>query len=156
MARKTNGRLSNVKRCPGVLNLLEVAQRVGTFVGALLLVLLLIAVVVKLSKPYIISYGEQKEIARLKREKIAKEALKKRLMEEKAYWSTEQGQEELARSYGYVKDSEIPVWVPNAKSNPWSEETPVVDVEAWWQVAAYKTLKVFVRTGVKSKERPGC
>lgn len=101
----------------------------------------------KAVRPYLLSYGERKEIAVVKAKIEVAKADQKALKEQLKYASTPEGREAEMRKHGWAKPGEIAVVIPEEGKasdrlpDPGEAELP----EPLWQKAGRHVLGLFVR-----------
>ena len=104
------------------------------------------AVISKAAKPYLISCGESREIAAVKKE-IAEACAENRALKGNiAYLSTPRGKEAEARKLGWVKEGEVALVVEQPQK-PGSEGARAEGVsdKSFWRSAGQRILELFTR-----------
>ena len=108
------------------------------------------SVITKAARPYLISYGESKEIAEVNRQTAEAAAENSALKRDIKYLTDPKTQvralEEEARKLGWVKKGETALVVEQPKK-PGEDSRPVVPTEkrSFWQDAGKRVLGIFVR-----------
>lgn len=108
------------------------------------------SVITKAARPYLISYGESKEIAEVNRQTKEAAAEKSALKRDIKYLTDPKTQaralEEEARKLGWVKKGEVALVVAQPKESNENAQ-PVVPTEekTFWQSAGQRVLGIFVR-----------
>jgi cell division protein FtsB len=122
-----------------------------------LLVLVLVAVgiyaayatVLKVSRPYAISYKEAKEIASLKKKIAVETTDNQQLKNDLSYLATPPGKEAEARKLGWVKTGETALVVQQPDQSKLQLDQAQAMKETFWQSASKKLVKLFVKTSGK-------
>lgn len=84
-----------------------------TILGVCVLLLVVWLTLAKLTKPYLISHGESKQIEEIEKQIAELEADNKKLREEIDYIKSPRGIEIEARKLGWVKEGEVAIVVEN-------------------------------------------
>jgi cell division protein FtsL len=106
----------------------------------------LFLVIHKAAKPYLLSYGESKEIADLKSEINSSLVENKALKDSISFLQTPQGKEVEARRLGFVKDGETSVVVEQPHESPSvSLQSTTHQNNSILRTAGRKILSVFAR-----------
>lgn len=80
------------------------------------------SVIGKVLEPYVVGYGENREIAQVTEQIRQLEAERRDLKRQIRYVQTPAGMEAEARKLGWVKEGEVAVVVENAKAEPKTED----------------------------------
>jgi cell division protein FtsB len=119
-----------------------------------LLVLMIVAVgiysayatALKVSRPYVISYGESKEIEKLKKQIAVATTENNQLNRDLSYLATPQGKEAEARKIGLVKKGETAIMVQQPDQSKLQLDRTQAMKETFWQTASKSLVKLFVKT----------
>ena len=103
------------------------------------------AVIAKGARPYLISHGEAKEIAQVKRQIAQAESENRVLKKGIGYLRTPRGMEAEARKLGWVKEGEIAVVLEEPEGSQGANGEPSGSHESFWQAAGLRILGLFVR-----------
>ena len=105
------------------------------------------AVISKAARPYLISYGESREIAQVKKEIAEAQAENNTLKRDINYLSTLKGKEAEARKLGWVKEGEVALVVqqPEDAESKEIEQAKQQAKEPIWRTAGRRILELFAR-----------
>lgn len=123
------------------------------FLRALLVLVLVAAglycarmIALKVSRPYLISYGESKEIAKINKQIAVATAENDQLNRDLSYLATPQGKEAEARKLGLVKKGETAIMVQQPDQSKLQLDRAQAMKETFWQSASKNLAKMFVKT----------
>lgn len=103
------------------------------------------AVVKKISKPYVISYGESKEVRDIRKQIAVATADNQQLKRDISYLGTAQGKEAEARKLGWVKKGEVALVVQQPGKSSFQVDQPIAIKDTFWQSAGKRLVGIFVR-----------
>ena len=104
------------------------------------------AFVAKASKPYLISYGESKEISDIKNQIADARAENMAIKKDIKYLSTPEGKEAEARKLGWVKEGEVALVIePHESENKDGQSLNPPVKESFWSSAGRRILGLFAR-----------
>lgn len=103
--------------------------------------------ITKAARPYLLDFGEKREITEVKSQIATAKAQKKALEEQIAYLATPAGREAEARKHGWAKPGEIAIVIGEDKDSSEGGHEPgeTGSHEPLWQKAGRHVLSVFVR-----------
>lgn len=104
------------------------------------------ATAVKILKPYVISYGESKEIDEIKKQIAVASAENRQIKRDISYVATPQGKEAEARKLGWVKKGEVTLVVDQPQQPKFTVEPSVAVKRTFWQNTSWRLVGMFVRT----------
>lgn len=97
------------------------------------------AAVAKVSRPYVINYGESREVARLQKEIGAARAENRQLKGEIRDIETQTGKEAEARKLGWVKKGETAIVVEQPQKTALETAQPIPNKSCWQRASDWLT-----------------